>query len=125
MALDAAAARRLGLLFALTGAVAEPEHDAFDPLSRFARERRAAAARRAASIAAAVPRFAGDAPVLAASARWYEERAGEPLAAVLGVAVALDALPPHDAPRLIAAAAGTQFDPAVVQAYLAALGMPT
>ena len=49
----------------------------------------------------------------------------DPLAPVVGLAAAVDGLDPLDAPRLVAAASGTQFDPAVVRVYLAALGAPT
>jgi hypothetical protein len=119
---DAPRAARLARLLALGAATPSATRDDFDPLSRFARDARASNADRAAAIASAVPRYAGDAPVLAASARWHEDGHDDPLAAVLAVALAVTALPAGDAPRRIAAAAGTQFDPVVTRAYLAEAG---
>ncbi len=122
--LDPAQAVRLAHLFALGRAAAglPPHDDGFDPLSRFAREPRQAEARRAAALAAAVPGYAADAPLLSAAARWHEEGPPAPLAAVLALALAADALDRVDGPRRLAAAAGTQFDPVVVRAYLSSLG---
>ncbi len=127
LGLDAARAVRLAHLAALGRAAADlpPHDDAFDPLSRFAREPRLAEARRAAGLAAAVPHYADDAPLLAGAAVWYEEGAPEPLAAVLALALAADVLDRVEGPRRLAAAAGTQFDPAVVRAYLVSLGAAT
>jgi hypothetical protein len=122
---DVAQAVRLARLVALGRAAADADHDDFDPLSRFARERRTQEARRAAAIAAAVPGFAADADHLAASAAWYEDGGVEPLAGILGLAIAVEVLPPIEAPRRIAAAAGSQFHPEVARAYLATLGAPT
>jgi len=115
---------RLARLLALGGAAENAPHDDFDPLSRIARERRAGVARRAAAIAASVPRYAPDAASLAASAAWFEDGAQDRPAAVLALAVAADALPPPDALRRLTAAAGTQLDPEVTRAYLAGLGTP-
>jgi hypothetical protein len=125
LGLDGARAARLARLLALGRAAETVEHDDFDPLSRFARDRRDAAARRAAELAGAVAAYAEDAPLLAASAAWHEDGAQDRLAAVLALVAAADALPPADAPRRIAAAAGTQFDPAVARAYAAGLGAAT
>ncbi|MEA2718292.1 MAG: hypothetical protein QOJ39_156, partial [Candidatus Eremiobacteraeota bacterium] len=65
MGLDAGRAARLARLLALGRTTESLVHDDFDPLSRFARERRAAVAERAAGIAASVPHYAADAPHLA------------------------------------------------------------
>jgi HD-GYP domain-containing protein (c-di-GMP phosphodiesterase class II) len=123
--LDPARAGRLARLLALGRAADVVEHDDFDPLSRLARDRRGAAARRAAEIAGAVPHYAADAPYLAASAAWYEEGNANRLAAVLALALAVDALDPLDVTRRLTAAAGTQFDPDVTRVYLAGLGART
>jgi hypothetical protein len=123
--LDPSRAGRLARLLALGRAADEIVHDDFDPLSRLARERRDAVARRAAAIAGSVPRYEPDAPYLAASAAWYEEGDANRLAAVLGLALAVDGLDPLDVPRRLPAAAGTQFDPDVTRVYLATLGAPT
>ena len=123
--LDRRRAARLARLLTL-GRAAEPAPDEdADPLSRFARERRSDQARRAASIAAAVPAYASEAPLLEASAAWYEDGPVDPLAAVLALTVAADALDPLDAPRRLSAAAGSQFDPAITRAYLTSLGAAT
>jgi HD-GYP domain-containing protein (c-di-GMP phosphodiesterase class II) len=123
--LDADRAARLARLLALGRATESVEHDDFDPLSRFARERRAAVAQRAAAIAASVPRYAGDAPLLAASAAWFEDGPADKLSGVLALVLAADGLDPLQAARRLGAAAGTQFDPDIVRAYLAAIGAPT
>ncbi|MEA2665107.1 MAG: hypothetical protein QOI11_2051 [Candidatus Eremiobacteraeota bacterium] len=127
LGLDPAPVARLARLVALGRAAADlpPHDDGFDPLSRFGREPRQAEAKRAAAIAAAVPAYAADAPLLAQSAVWYEESPPERPAAVVALALAADALDPVEGPRRLAAAAGTQFDPAVVQAYLVSLGAAT
>lgn len=116
--------RRLVRLHALGRAV-DADLDAVDPLSRYARERRGAEMRRAAAIAGAAARYAADAPLLAASAARYADAPSDPLAGILAAAVVIDALDPLDAPRRLAAAAGNELDPAVTQAYLAALGAAT
>ena len=123
--LDAAHAARLARLLALGRATETVAHDDFDPLSRFARERRAAVAQRAAAIAASVPRFAPDAPYLAASAAWFEDGGADRLAGVLALALAAESLDPLEAPGRLSAAAGTQFDPEITRTYLATLGAPT
>ncbi len=127
LGLDAGRAARLARLAALGRAAAElpPHDDGFDPLSRFAREPRRDEARRAAALAASVPAYAAEAPLLAAAAGWYEDGAPERLAAVLALALAADALDRVEGPRRLAAAAGTQFDPEVVRAYLLSLGAAT
>ena len=125
LGLDPAHALRLGRLLALGRAAESLPHDDFDPLSRFARERRAAVAERAAAIAASVPRYAPDAPYLAASAAWFEDGGVDQLAGVLALVLAADALDPLEAPRRIGAAAGAQLDPEVARAYLAMLGAAT
>jgi hypothetical protein len=123
--LDPSRAGRLARLLAVGHAADTIDHDDFDPLSRLARDRRDAVAKRAAAIAASVPRYETDAPYLAASAAWFEEGESNRLAAVLGLALAVDALDPLDVPRRLPAAAGTQFDPEVTRVYLAALGART
>lgn len=125
LGLDAARAARLARFSALGRAVATLEDDRFDPLSRFGRDGRAAEARRAGEIAGSVARYEADAPLLADAGTWYEDGEVEPLAAVLALGVAVCALEGADAPRRIAAAAGTQFDPEVTRAYLTSLGAPT
>ena len=123
--LDPSRAGRLARLLALGRAADALDHDDFDPLSRLARDRRESIARRAAAIAASVSRYEADAPYLAASAAWFEEGNSNRLAAVLGLALAVDALPATDVTRRLAAAAGTQLDPEVTRVYLATLGAPT
>jgi hypothetical protein len=125
LGLDGARAARLGRLLALGRAAQTTSHDDFDPLSRFARERRAVVAQRAAAIAASVPAYAADAPYLAASAAWYEDGNPDRLAGVLALALAADALEPLEAPRRLAAAAGSQLDPEITRAYLVSLGAAT
>jgi hypothetical protein len=123
--LDPNRAARLARLLAVGRAADTIAHDDFDPLSRLARERRGIVAHRAAEIAAAVPCYAPDAAYLAASAAWHDEGNSNRLAAVLALALAVDALDPLDVPRRLTAAAGTQFDPDVTRVYLATLGAPT
>lgn len=125
LGLDGARAARLALLLALGRAAETVDHDDFDPLSRFARERRAGVASRAAAIAASVPGYASDAPLLAASARWFEDGEVDRLAGTLALVLAADGLEPVEGARRIGAAAGTQFDPEVTRAYLAGLGAAT
>ncbi len=127
LGLDPGPVTRLARLVALGRAAAglPPHDDGFDPLSRFGREPRRAEAERAAAVAAAVPAYAADAPLLAGAARWYEEGPAERSTAVVALALAADALDRVDGPRRLAAAAGTQFDPAVVRAYLVSLGAAT
>lgn len=119
--IDANHIARLAHLLAL-GRAAEPvPHDDFDPFSRFARDSRNALAQRAAAIAGSVAGYATDAPHLAASAAWYEDGDAQPLAGLLGLLLAVDALNPVDAPRRLAAASGTQFAPETTRAYLTLL----
>jgi response regulator RpfG family c-di-GMP phosphodiesterase len=98
-------------------------------LSRLGLEGRAARAQTTARIVATAPSFASFAPVVGTIEEWYDgsglpgHLAGtgiEPIARVLAVAIAVEALREGDAPRRIAGAAGTRLDPAVVAAYLAA-----
>ena len=125
LGLDAAEGARLARLLALGRAAEAVPPDDYDPLSRFGREHRSAVARRAAALAGSVPRYAADAPHLAASGAWFEEGGQDRRAAVLALAVAADAIRPADAVRRLTAAAGTQLDPEVTRAYLAGLGTPT
>jgi hypothetical protein len=123
--LDPGRTARLARLLALGRATEPVPQDDFDPFSRFARDSRNALARRAAAIAASVAGYAADAPHLAESATWHEEGSQEPLAGVLGLLLAVDALNPTDAPRRLAAASGTQFAPETTRAYLAILNEAT
>lgn len=134
----AALAARLTSLGKLHG---EMRGDDYDPLSRLGREARAADAITAAQIVASAPSYAAFAEILAAVAEWHdgsglpEHRKGariDPLARILAVAMAAESLADsqyaqpekgYPAPPVrIAAAAGTQFDPVVVEAYLATVG---
>ncbi len=90
-------------------------------------EARAAQAESGARILATAPAFAAFAPIVGAVEEWHDgsglpnhqaANAIDPLARVIAVAVAADALPATDAPRRIAAAAGSRLDPNVVEAYL-------
>jgi len=119
--LDPRRTARLARLLALGRATDPVPQDDFDPFSRFARDGRAALAYRAGAIAASVAAYAADAPPLAASGTWYEDGNQEPLAGVLGLLLAVDALSPLDAPRRLVAASGTQFAPDTTRAYLAIL----
>jgi hypothetical protein len=123
--LDERRVARAARLLALGAAGREAADDRLDPLSRFARDRRAAAARHAAAIVESVPAYRDDAALLTASSAWHEDGVREPLAAVLALAIAVDAIDPNDGRRLVAAAAGTQFDPEVVRVYLSRTGAPT
>ncbi len=125
LGIDAARAERCARLLALGRVADTTPGEAFDPFSRFAREQRTTSARRAAALAAAVPGFAAEAPVLAASAAWFDQGPADPHAAVLAVLVAADGIDPLDAPRRLAAAAGSQLDPDVTRAYLTSIGAPT
>ncbi|MFN2459349.1 MAG: HD domain-containing phosphohydrolase [Candidatus Velthaea sp.] len=115
--------------------------DDFDPLARLGRDARAGAAADAARILRAAPAFAPFADIVGATAEWYDgsglpdRRKGDaidPAARLIAVALAADALEGSsyadaahgfpDAATRIGAAAGTQFDPTVVSAYLRAVG---
>lgn len=96
-------------------------------LSRLGLESRAAQAETAARILATATSFAAYAPMIGATEEWYDgsglpdHRAGnaiDPIARVLAVAIAADALTARDAARRIAAAAGSRLDPNIVRAYL-------
>jgi len=113
--------------------------DDYDPLSRLGRDARAADARTAQRLLGVAPTFAEFAPSLGAVAEWFDGSGlpqrlkGSdipPLARLLAVTLAGDAMDltsqravvdnrPDMTVRL-AAAAGTQFDPAMVDAYVAA-----
>jgi len=128
---DPGAAARLARLAALLDVVAAadasgpgagPQAALADPLDPAGRAARAEHGRAAARIAGAVARYAADAPLLAASVAWHEDGPHDPLAAVVAVALAAEALDPLEAPRRIGAAGGTQFEPETVRAYLASAG---
>jgi HD-GYP domain-containing protein (c-di-GMP phosphodiesterase class II) len=98
-------------------------------LSRLGLEGRAARAQTTARILATAPSFASFGPIVETIEEWFDGNglpghlagsAIEPIARVLAVAIAVEALREGDAARRIAAAAGTRLDPAVVAAYLAA-----
>ena len=115
--------------------------DDYDPLSRLGRDARAAAARTAQRLLGVAPAFSEFAPALGAVAEWFDGSGlpqrlkGNdipPLARLLAVTLAGDAMDlasqravvdnlPDITVRL-AAAAGKQFDPAMVNAYVAARG---
>jgi response regulator RpfG family c-di-GMP phosphodiesterase len=113
--------------------------DDFDPLARLGREARAAVAAAAAHILSSSPAYTSYASIIAQTEEWFDgtglpERlkgdAIDPTARVLSVALAAGALDGSiyadagsgypEATARIAAAAGTQFDPAAVAAYLKA-----
>ena len=115
--------------------------DDYDPLSRLGREARASDAQTAKRILGVSPTFAEFAPVLGACAEWFDGTGlparlkGEEIPAIarlLAVAMAADAMEAAstlpittnlpDIPVRLAAAAGTQFDPAMVEAYVTARG---
>ncbi|GAC1419913.1 MAG: hypothetical protein NVSMB5_12100 [Candidatus Velthaea sp.] len=126
---NAAFAARLTSLGSLA---ADARVEDFDPLARLGREARAAQAAQAAAILAGAPDYAALAPILGATAEWFDgsglpqRRRGDaidPIARVLAVALAIEGLRgSHEAPIRLGAAAGTQFDPAVIGAYMASLG---
>jgi response regulator RpfG family c-di-GMP phosphodiesterase len=96
-------------------------------LSRLGLESRAAEADVSARILATVPAFESFAAAVGSTEEWYDgsglphHRANvtiDPIARVLAVAIAADAVTADDAPRRIAAAAGTRLDPAIVAAHL-------
>jgi hypothetical protein len=105
--------------------------DAFT-LSRLGLESRAEQAASAARILSTGASFAPFAPIVGATEEWYDgsglpdRRSAheiDPIARVLAVGIAADAVKAGDAPRRIKAAAGTRLDPVIVGAYLsAALG---
>ncbi|HTJ27372.1 MAG TPA: HD domain-containing phosphohydrolase [Candidatus Limnocylindria bacterium] len=113
LGLDGARAARLARLFALGRVAADLADHHFDPRAE---------ARRAGEIAAAVPRYAPEAPLLAVAAERYEDAAHDRLAAVLALGVAVDTVVSAERAQRVTAGAGTQFDPDVARAYLASLG---
>ena len=119
------AARQAALLFA-AGEVrsAELEHERFDPLARLGIQMRSEHAVRAADLLQTCPPLREAAAIVRARAEWFDgtggpdglRGAGIPAAArALALAIADDAL---EQPRL-QTAAGTQFDPAMVEALAA------
>jgi response regulator RpfG family c-di-GMP phosphodiesterase len=117
--------------------------DDYDPLSRLGRDARAVDALTAKRILGVSPAFAEFAPLLGATAEWFDgsglpgRLAGADIptvAGMLAVALAADAMEyaaglrvTGDSPGVyvrLAAAAGSQFDPALVAAYVAARGGP-
>lgn len=131
-AIDVASAAFAARLFSLGRLVRDSRVDDFDPLARLGREARAAQAAGAAAIVASAPDYAAFGPILAASSEWYDGTglprgihgtAIHPIARVLAVASAAEDLRhTNEAPVRITAAAGKQFDPEVVGAYMATLG---
>ncbi len=102
--------------------------DAFT-LSRLGRDSRAAQVRQTALILATAQAFAPFGAIIGATEEWYDGsglpagRSGDaidPVARVLAVAIAAEAISAGDARGRIRAAAGKRLDPAVVSAYLAA-----
>lgn len=106
--------------------------DDFDPLARLGREARANEASFAQALLERAPAFADDGARIGMTAEWFDGsglprrlsgEAIDPIARIISVAIAAEAMGPTlQAPQRIAAAAGTQFDPAVVKAYLATRG---
>ena len=98
-------------------------------LSRLGLEARASQACTAAHILSAAPAFESFAAIVGATEEWYDgsglpaqyaNDAIDPIARLLAVAIAAEAVTAGDAPRRIKAAAGTRLDPNMVAAYLAA-----
>jgi response regulator RpfG family c-di-GMP phosphodiesterase len=127
--IDAERAAFAGRLTALTKTGLDGGADDVFTLSRLGLETRAAAARNAALVLAAAPSFAEFAPIVGAIEEWYDGsglpdgRAGsaiDPVARILAVAVAADAVSAGEARQRITAAAGKRLDPVAVEAYFAA-----
>jgi response regulator RpfG family c-di-GMP phosphodiesterase len=125
--LDADRAAFAGRLTALARTGTDGSTDDIFTLSRLGLEARAARAQTAARILQTAPSFAAYAPSVRATEEWFDGSglpdgaAGEaidPIARVLAVAIAAEALTAPDASRRIAGAGGTRLDPAVVRAYL-------
>jgi response regulator RpfG family c-di-GMP phosphodiesterase len=130
---DADAIAFAGRLTALARTGHDGSADDVFTLTRLGLEARAERAIATAQIISTGAAFAPFAPTLAALDEWYDGSglpghvagtAIDPAARVLAVAVAADALGAAsltlaNAPRRIAAAAGTRLDPAVVDAFLA------
>jgi len=98
-------------------------------LSRLGIESRAAQATDAANILRCAPSFAEFADIVGATEEWFDGtglpdgRAGaqiDPIARVLAVAIAADAVTAGDADRRIKAAGGARLDPTMVNAYFTA-----
>jgi response regulator RpfG family c-di-GMP phosphodiesterase len=121
----AALAARLMSLGRLRG---DKRADDFDPLARLGREVRAATATIAAQTVLGAPTYAPYAAIIVQTEEWFDGTglpaklhgtAIDATARVLAVAIAADALDRQpDMEQRIAAAAGTQFDPAVVAAFM-------
>jgi hypothetical protein len=118
-----------GRLTALARTGHDGSADDIFTLSRLGLESRAAAAVRAARMLEAATAYAEFAPIIGAIEEWYDGSglpAGrgaatiDPIARVLAVAIAADAVTAADARRRITAAGGSRLDPAIVKAYLAA-----
>jgi response regulator RpfG family c-di-GMP phosphodiesterase len=130
---DADRAVFAGRLTALARTGQDGSADDVFTLSRLGIESRAGRAATSAQILATAPSFAAFVPIVGAIEEWYNgaglpaRLAGEeidPLARVLAVAIAAEALSAEtltagDARRRIKAAAGTRLDPGMVEAYLA------
>ena len=132
MPLESEAARFAARLVSLGRIRREGTSDDFDPLARLGREARAAEAISAAHLLEHAPAFAAYGTIVGASAEWFDGSGLprhlsadgiDPIARVLAFAIAAEAMGPAlQAPLRLQAAAGTQFDPAVVRAYLATTG---
>jgi response regulator RpfG family c-di-GMP phosphodiesterase len=127
--IDVERAAFAGRLTALTKTGLDGSADDVFTLSRLGLETRGAAANLAAEVLLAAPGYAQFAPIVGAIEEWYDgtglphghaREDIDPIARVLAVAIAADAITAGDARRRIAAAAGTRLDPAVVDAYVAA-----
>jgi response regulator RpfG family c-di-GMP phosphodiesterase len=121
----AALAARLLSLGRLRG---DTRADDFDPLARLGREGRAAAATVAAQTLLTAASYAPFAAIIVQTEEWFDGtglpaklqgEAIDSIARLLAVAVAADTLRGDtDKHKRIKAAAGTQFDPATVAAYI-------
>jgi hypothetical protein len=98
-------------------------------LTRLGLESRAAQASNAARILLTGPAFAPFAEIVGSTEEWFDgsglpghraNHAIDPVARVLAVGIAAEAVVATDATRRIKAAAGSRLDPAVVAAYFAA-----
>jgi response regulator RpfG family c-di-GMP phosphodiesterase len=125
--IDSAEAAFAGRLTALARTGHDGSADDVFTLTRLGLEARGARASMSARILRCAPAYAALAPVVGAIEEWYDGSglpdglaggAIDPIARVLAVAIAADALSAGDASRRIRAAAGTRLDPDVVSAYL-------
>jgi len=130
LGLDEERARKLRLACRIYGAgevESGPVDDAFDPLARLGIEQRAQEAVAAAALAAPFAALRDAAEIVAARGEWFDgsgkphgrKREAVPAeSGILAAAIAYDRLDEKE--RLETAAAGLQFDPAIVRAVMGA-----